>query len=161
MVSSGNSLKMAPERKKTDAQYFLAKLQTVLSTFFAFLRAVNVGGNNMVLLLLTFLYLDLIVLKCFFQLPMAKLRDHLSSVSFHNVQTLLQTGNILFDYQADKGDKDIKETLAKKIQSEIESEFGVRTVVMVRTAEDLRDALKNCPWETEEGDGEAKGTRSE
>lgn len=82
---------------------------------------------------------------------MAKLRDVLSSshLAFRNVQTLLQTGNIIFECT----EKTDSETLAKKIRSEIESEFGVQTAVMLRTEEDLKIALKNCPFDTEEGGG--------
>ena len=48
-----------------------------MKTWIALFRGINVGGNNI--------------------LPMARLRSDLETLTFQNVRTYLQSGNVVFD----------------------------------------------------------------
>lgn len=90
-------------------------------TYIAFLRGINVGGHHKV--------------------PMADLRSELESLDFHNVVTLLNTGNIIFDTQ----EKDLI-GLQKKIAAHLEQVFGFRIPTLLKTAEMTLDLLKREPF---------------
>ena len=87
----------------------------------AFLRGINVGGNRKV--------------------PMAVLRDLLEGLGFHQVQTVLQSGNAVF--AADAGAATGRETLVaavaveRAIEEAIAERLQLEVPVIVRTAEDL------------------------
>lgn len=88
----------------------------------------------------------------YYQIPMAELRGMLASppLNFVNVQTLLQTGNIVFGCKDDTVEK---ESLTKKIQDEIESHFGVRSIVMLRTLDELKSVLLKIPFAVGDEEG--------
>jgi uncharacterized protein (DUF1697 family) len=85
------------------------------------LRGVNVGGNN--------------------KIKMAELKDLYESLGFTDVQTYIQSGNVVFKTK-DRGD----EKLSKKIGTAIEKRFGFCPEVIVRTAEEMRDIVKRNPF---------------
>lgn len=84
----------------------------------AFLRGINVGG---------------------IKLKMSEVKALLISQGFLNVQTVLATGNIIFD--SDESPEDL-EIIFKEM-------LGIRT--FVRTAEQVEEALNLCPIEEKEG----------
>jgi len=86
------------------------------------LRAANVGGHN--------------------QVKMDALRDLYESLKLRNVQTYLQSGNVVFRTEASDVAK-----LARKIEDAIERQFAFRTPVILRTASELRDAIARNPLE--------------
>jgi uncharacterized protein (DUF1697 family) len=79
----------------------------------AFLRGVNLGARNKV--------------------PMEHLRKRLVAAGYDDVQTYIQSGNVLFTKQA----KD-RAALARKLERTIEDEFGVTSRVALRTFDELR-----------------------
>jgi uncharacterized protein (DUF1697 family) len=77
----------------------------------ALLRGINLGSRN--------------------RIAMAELREHLSALGYGDVRTLLQSGNVVLTAEAPR------ERLARELEREIASRFGVETQVVVRTREEL------------------------
>jgi uncharacterized protein (DUF1697 family) len=93
-----------------------------MTTYVALLRAVNVGGNNLI--------------------KMADLRDLLTGLGLETVQTLLQSGNAVFKTRSkDRG------RLAEEISTAIHQAHGHRPDVILRTAPELRRALDQVPFD--------------
>lgn len=92
-----------------------------MNRWIALLRGINVGGNN--------------------SLPMAELRSNLESLQLSNVRTYIQSGNAIFDAVAGT-----PESLAAKIQTQIEKKHGFRPHVLILGENDLRDAIKSNPF---------------
>lgn len=90
--------------------------------YIAFLRGINVGGHHKV--------------------PMADLRKAMGKLSFENVVTLLNSGNIIFEASA----KDLK-ILEKNIAEELEKTFGFSIPTIIRKAEMMEQLLANNPFE--------------
>lgn len=84
------------------------------------LRGVNVGGRA--------------------ALSMAALRDALSAAGMSNVETLLQSGNVLVG--ADEDD----DALAAAVEAVIAGSFGLTVRALVRSGDDLRRALAASPF---------------
>jgi uncharacterized protein (DUF1697 family) len=87
-----------------------------MTGFVAMLRGINVGGNNMV--------------------KMDALKAIHESLGFKSVRTHLQSGNVVF--QAKAAD-------AARIERAIRKTLDLDLTVIVRTAAELRDALKRNP----------------
>jgi len=87
------------------------------------LRAVNVGGRS---------------------IKMDALRAIHESLGLSEVQTLLQSGNVVFATK----DND-RARLAKAIEDAIETECGFRSAVMLRDAAALRKIVKENPFPAE------------
>ncbi len=93
-----------------------------MTTYVAFLRAINVGGNNLI--------------------RMADLRDLLTRLGFETVRTHLQSGNAVFKARSkDRG------TLSEEIAGAIHQAHGHRPEVILRTADELRRALGKVPFD--------------
>jgi len=92
--------------------------------FIALLKGINVGGHKKV--------------------PMAELRDLLSSLGFKNVQTYIQSGNVIFQYSEENIEK--IETIIKK---GILDHFGFEVSVLVMKREDLIIIFENSPFSEE------------
>jgi len=75
--------------------------------YVAFLRGINVGGHHKV--------------------PMADLRKELEKLGFENVETLLNSANIIFEAISD-----YEENLEKKISAHLEKSFGFPIPTIVR-----------------------------
>jgi uncharacterized protein (DUF1697 family) len=88
-----------------------------VATWIALLRAVNLGSRNKV--------------------PMAKLRDVLADAGFDSVRTYIQSGNVVFEHAAPK---------AAAIERAVAHEFGVETVVVLRTAAQMRKLVRSHPF---------------
>lgn len=85
------------------------------------LRAVNVGGHSVI--------------------KMADLRALYESLKFRDVQTYVQSGNVVFRSEESDLDK-----LARTIQSSIEKRFKVTPGVMLRTRKELRALVDANPF---------------
>jgi len=84
------------------------------------LRAVNVGKR---------------------QVSMAKLRDLVEGLGYTEVQTVLQSGNIVFDAPRTKA-----VDLEASLSTAIEAEFGFPVPVLIRTAEQLDAVIDANPF---------------
>ena len=91
-----------------------------MKTYIVLLRGINVSGKN--------------------KLPMAGLRDLLNKLSFQNVTTYIQSGNIILTSD------ESKTTICKKIKKGILAEFGYEVPVIVKTVSELKRAIDNYPF---------------
>lgn len=98
---------------------------TKKSKYVAFLRGINVGGHHKV--------------------PMADLHTELEKLGLENIETLLNSGNILFDANSE----DIL-MLGKTISQHLEKVFGFPIPTILRTAGSIsrlaeQDPFRNVP----------------
>ncbi len=91
-----------------------------MTVFAALLRGVNVGGNNLI--------------------RMADLKALCATFGFTSATTLLQSGNVVFKA------KGTDAAVARKLADGIEKVHGFRPAVMVRTADEIADAMTRNPW---------------
>ena len=84
-----------------------------LPTHVAWLRGINVGGNSMI--------------------PMAPLVHVFEEIGLQNVRSYINSGNIIFDAPAGSRTK-----LSARIESAIEQRFGLRPMVVLSTAAEMR-----------------------
>ncbi len=85
------------------------------------LRGVNLGPHN--------------------RIKMDALRALYESLKLENVRTYVQSGNVIFQTK----EKNVA-GLAKKIQNAFEEEFGFRSDVILRTTDELRQAIAANPF---------------
>lgn len=90
----------------------------------AMLRGVNVGGHQ--------------------KLSMAALKTLCTGLGFQDVQTYIQSGNIVFHH--DGGD-----ALARRLEDGIERSFGFRPAVVVRTPAEWRKLIAKNPFAERSG----------
>ena len=93
-----------------------------MTTWIALLRAVNVGGNNLI--------------------KMSDLRDLLAGLGLENVRTHLQSGNAVFTARSRDRTK-----LSGEISGAIHEAHGHRPEVILRTPDELRRALGRVPFD--------------
>jgi uncharacterized protein (DUF1697 family) len=91
--------------------------------YVAFLRAINVGGRNMI--------------------RMEELRAAFESLRLKNVRTYIQSGNVLFE--AVETDA---HALTKKIESKLSKSFGFKVPVFLRTMGQMENILQLDPFAT-------------
>jgi uncharacterized protein (DUF1697 family) len=96
--------------------------------YVAFLRGINVGGKHLV--------------------KMDALRSVFASLGCKNVQTLIQSGNVIFDSAA----KDAA-PLTKKIEKTLLTNFGFPIPVMLRTGAELTAMVQLNPFQSAGEDG--------
>jgi len=94
-----------------------------MKTYIVILRGINVSGKNI--------------------LPMAALREMLSSLQFENIQTYIQSGNIVLNSELSK------EEVIGKVKRGIASKFGYDLPVLARTIDEWKNAITNNPYPTE------------
>jgi uncharacterized protein (DUF1697 family) len=75
------------------------------------------------------------------RLKMKELREVYESLGLQNVQTLLQSGNVIFTTRDKAGPK-----LAKRIEDAIEKTFGFHSDIVLRTTVELRDVIAKNPF---------------
>lgn len=92
--------------------------------YVAFLRGINVGGRT--------------------SIKMEKLRECFASLGFENVKSYIQSGNVIFETVETDDEK-----IAAEIEAAVEREF-FKTPVMVRSIDELKDAVENNPFAGEE-----------
>jgi len=95
-----------------------------MTIYIALLRGINVGGKNII--------------------KMTELKRVFETIGFREVQTYIQSGNVLFK------SNEVEELLLKKIEHEIETNFGFSVSVVLRTAAELDWIILNCPFTEEE-----------
>ena len=72
---------------------------------------------------------------------MADLRNHLEQLNFKNVQTYIQSGNVVFQ----SSDKDV-EALENAIKNQILKKYGFEVPVVVKSQQELKSIFDNCPF---------------
>ena len=87
----------------------------------AMLRGVNVGGYQ--------------------KISMAALRTLCTSLGLRDVQSYIQSGNLVF-----REDGEDPVALARRLEKAIEAGFGFRPAVIVRTASELRKVVAKNPF---------------
>ncbi|MBO1513744.1 DUF1697 domain-containing protein [Metabacillus bambusae] len=91
-----------------------------MTIYLALLRGINVGGHNVI--------------------KMAELKQLFESMDLQNVKTYIQSGNVLFESKAESKE------LSHQIEQEIKNTFGLSVPVMIRTATEMQQIIKNCPY---------------
>ena len=91
-----------------------------MTRYFAFLRAINVGGH---------------VVK------MDRLRQIFESLGFSGVETFIASGNVIFE----SGSKNVK-TLEKKIENGLREALGYEVVTFIRTDAELVEIANYQPF---------------
>lgn len=92
-----------------------------MNAYIALLRGINVGGKN--------------------KLPMADLRQVLGDTGFKQVETYIQSGNVVF-----KSAQLSPEKIAACIAEQLNLAFSISTPVLVLKAEDFRSIIENNPF---------------
>ena len=72
---------------------------------------------------------------------MGELRDLLSGLGYEDVRTLLQSGNVVLSSSKKPAG------VARELSSAVATEFGVESVVIVRSRSELADVVKRNPFE--------------
>jgi uncharacterized protein (DUF1697 family) len=97
-----------------------------MAVIISMLRGVNVGGHN--------------------QIKMDVLRGLYESLGLRDVQTYVQSGNVVFRTK----ERNLA-ALGNKIENAIERSFGFRPVVVLRTPAELRDVIARNPFAKRRG----------
>jgi uncharacterized protein (DUF1697 family) len=92
-----------------------------LIKYVAFLRGINVGGHKLI--------------------KMEELKRLFESLGFQNVQTVLASGNVLFDAR-----KAAPLALGQKIGKELKTAFGHEVGVIIRTMQEIRNLVDSDPF---------------
>ncbi len=92
-----------------------------MTTLIALLRGINVGGNN--------------------KLPMKELSALLAGMGLRDVQTYIQSGNVVFSCDART-----KATLAAKISAAIKAQHGFAPHILLLEAAELKKAMAGNPY---------------
>ena len=95
-----------------------------MKTYIALLRGINVGGHK--------------------KIPMAELRELLTKKGLQNVQTYIQSGNVIFQSSGED-----KHKLEFKIHNAIKTYFGFEVPVLVIFPEELKQIFDDCPFSEE------------
>lgn len=104
----------------------MLKTNTTENCYVALLRGINVGGNNLI--------------------KMADLRDSFSAMGFSDVQTYIQSGNVVFCAKQKN-----KAKLTAMIEEALSEAFGYESRVVVISAKELERVMAQAP----KGFGEA------
>ena len=98
-----------------------------MSTFVSILRGINVSGQKKIL--------------------MADLKALYKKLGLEDVQTYIQSGNVIFDYAGGKS----RLAIAEMIEQSIEKEYKFQVPVLVKAPDDLISTIKNNPFTQEAG----------
>lgn len=91
-----------------------------MTTFIAFLRGINVGGNVM--------------------LPMKKLAGICEDIGFENVRTYINSGNVIFE------SNETEEELKIKLEKALFKNMGRKIDVIIRKETELKSIIKKNPF---------------
>ena len=94
-----------------------------MKKYIVLLRGINVSGKN--------------------KIPMVTLRELLNDLEFQNVQTYIQSGNIILTSEQSKLE------VSKRIKKGILKKFDLDIHVIVKTALELNEIVKNYPFSLE------------
>lgn len=92
-----------------------------MAVVISLLRGINVGGKNLI--------------------KMEALRDLYVSLGLNDVQTYVQSGNVVF-----RAREQDASNLAKRIEDALEKKFRFRPQVILRSASELKEALARNPF---------------
>jgi uncharacterized protein (DUF1697 family) len=98
-----------------------------MNKYVAFLRAINVGGHSII--------------------RMADLKQMFESAGLDNVQTYIQSGNVIFE--SDEKDSDI---LEKRIEGQLEENTGSKVQVFVRKMQEVQSIASQAPFTATDGE---------
>jgi uncharacterized protein (DUF1697 family) len=98
-----------------------------MKTYITILRGINVSGHK--------------------KIEMSGLKVMFEQLSFEQVTTYIQSGNIIFGTLSNQPE----EELAKKIEQAINAKFGFQVPVILRTLAQMKEAAGNNPWLKEPG----------
>jgi uncharacterized protein (DUF1697 family) len=98
----------------------------------ALLRAVNVGGRG--------------------KLPMSGLRKAIVDLGHTDIATYIQSGNAVFTTDRPAGTAAARQKIADELSRTIADRHGVRSVVILRTVAQMREALATVPFLDDEPD---------
>ena len=98
-----------------------------MAKFISILRGINVSGQKKIL--------------------MVDLKALYKKLGLEDVQTYIQSGNVVFDYAGGKSCL----AIAEMIEHSIEKEYKFQVPVLVKTPDDLINTIKNNPFTTEAG----------
>lgn len=90
-----------------------------MARYVALIRGINVGGNHLI--------------------KMAELKDCFEELGLRDVQTYIQSGNVLFTSTAAPA------RLCTRIETAIETAFRCRTSVVIRSAAQMRTIVERAP----------------
>lgn len=96
-----------------------------MNTYISMLRGINVSGQK--------------------KIRMADLKNMYETLGFGNIQTYVQSGNVVFDSL----EQDVV-ALQKSIETQIETTFGFSVPVLIRTVNDFKRIIKSHPFKNEE-----------
>jgi uncharacterized protein (DUF1697 family) len=91
-----------------------------MTKYIAFLRAINVGGNAII--------------------KMTDLKLMFESAGLENVQTYIQSGNVIFETEDDI------DAVKKRIERQLEGAAGYKIHFFVRTMRDLQSIVSKSPF---------------
>jgi uncharacterized protein (DUF1697 family) len=94
-----------------------------METYIALLRGINVGGHK--------------------KIKMDELKRLFESLGLQKVKTYIQSGNVLFE-SCEKA-----KPLYHLLEKEILNQFGYTVNVMLRTAGEMDQIIKDCPYRSE------------
>jgi uncharacterized protein (DUF1697 family) len=97
-----------------------------MKTYIALFRGINVGGKN--------------------RLPMNELVAIFQALGYENVQTFIQSGNVVFSSNEKVGEKE-----ASRISSEIAVKRGFEPTILILSEKQLQDAIYHNQFPTGEG----------
>ena len=94
-----------------------------MNKYIVLLRGINVSGKNKIL--------------------MADLQILLNDLDFKNIQTYIQSGNIILESDLNKNQ------ICNKIKNGIQDKFGFDVCVLARTIQEWKKAIEDYPFPTE------------
>lgn len=92
-----------------------------MQTYIALFRGINVGGHN--------------------KLLMKDLRSLMKNLGYRDVDTYIQTGNVVF-----RTEKSGREEIAERISSAVEHDHGFKPAVMLLEPKELKEAMAANPF---------------
>jgi uncharacterized protein (DUF1697 family) len=95
--------------------------QNAMTKYVAFLRGINVGGNKPV--------------------KMDELKKAFAALGFKNVNTVLASGNVLFEAPGTRADSN-----TKKIEDKLKTALGHEVGVLLRTIEEIQNLADANPF---------------
>ena len=95
--------------------------------YVAFLRAINVGGHAII--------------------KMADLKKMFEAAGLENVETYIQSGNVIFESEEANG-----ESLAKRIEHQLEKAAEYKIELFVRTMREVRSMAEKSPFKAKDGE---------
>jgi uncharacterized protein (DUF1697 family) len=96
-----------------------------MATYISMLRGINVGGHKKIL--------------------MADLRALYKKLKFSNIESYIQSGNVVFDTES----KTTPSELAQMIEQAITKKYGFDVPVIIRTPEEIEHVISSNPYRDE------------